>query len=55
MNFKYHIIYSVIDIVSLQSEVKLIFFKMAPEQGFYAQVVMIRRMDSDDIKEKDKT
>ena len=28
---------------------------MALEQGLYAQVVMIRRIESDDIKDKDKT
>ena len=28
---------------------------MALEQGLYVQVVMIRRRDPDDIKEKDKT
>ena len=29
--------------------------KMALEQGFYAQVVMIFRRESGDIKEKDNT
>ena len=29
--------------------------KMATEQGFYAQVVMISRRESDDKKEKEKT
>ena len=28
---------------------------MALEQGLHSQVVMIRRRESDDIKEKDKT
>ena len=28
---------------------------MALEQGLYVQVVMIRRRESDDIKEKDNT
>ena len=40
---------------NIPSEVKTVILKMALEQELYAQVVMIHRRNSDDIKYKDKT